>query len=101
MHNAFIDMVKGSGSTSRGMNQHGQALQHVSESTFRVWRLYMAACALEFESGEIGAYQVLASKRAGVDAAPPLTRRHVYSDIEGRPAASGRSSWRPSARGPR
>jgi len=58
---------------------HAQALRYVSESTFRVWRLYMAACALEFESGEIGIYQVLASKRAAGAASPPLTRRHLYS----------------------
>lgn len=58
---------------------HEEALQYVSESTWRVWRLYMAACALEFESGEIGVYQVLASKRAGMPAALPLTRRHLYS----------------------
>ena len=57
---------------------HEQALQYVSESTWRVWRLYMAACALEFESGEIGVYQILASKRAGRDTALPLTRRHQY-----------------------
>ena len=58
---------------------HEQALQYVSESTFRVWRLYMAACALEFESGEIGVYQVLASKRAVGPALLPLTRAHIYS----------------------
>ena len=57
---------------------HEQALQYVSESTWRVWRLYMAACALEFESGEIGVYQILASKRAGRANALPLTRRHQY-----------------------
>jgi cyclopropane-fatty-acyl-phospholipid synthase len=57
---------------------HEQALQYVSESTFRVWRLYMAACALEFESGEIGVYQVLASKRAIGPASLPLTRGHLY-----------------------
>ncbi len=77
---------------------HEQALQYVSESTFRVWRLYMAACALEFESGEIGVYQVLASKRAGVAASPPLTRRHVYRETERRPPAVGGSNRRlPSA----
>lgn len=81
-------------------SHHEQALHYVSESTFRVWRLYMAACALEFESGEIGVYQVLASKRAGVNASPPLTRRHVYSETEGRPAASGRSYRRLSSRDP-
>jgi len=56
-----------------------RALQYVNEATYRVWRLYMAACALQFESGEIGIYQVLASKRAaGVVPDLPLTRRHLY-----------------------
>jgi len=40
----------------------------------------MAACALEFESGEIGVYQVLASKRAVGATQTPLTRRHLYPD---------------------
>lgn len=57
---------------------HDEALQYVSEATWRIWRLYMAACALEFESGEIGVYQVLASKRAGCPAFLPLTRQHLY-----------------------
>jgi cyclopropane-fatty-acyl-phospholipid synthase len=38
----------------------------------------MAACALEFESGHIGIYQVLASKRGPQHARLPLTRRHLY-----------------------
>jgi cyclopropane-fatty-acyl-phospholipid synthase len=58
--------------------QRGRALQYVNEATYRVWRLYMAACSLEFESGEIGIYQVLASKRAAGNPAIPLTRRHLY-----------------------
>lgn len=57
---------------------HEQALHYVSESTWRVWRLYMAACALEFESGEIGVYQVLASKRDACATSLPLTRGHLY-----------------------
>ena len=57
---------------------HDEALRYVSESTYRVWRLYMAACALEFESGEIGVYQVLASKRAVGAARLPLTRAHLH-----------------------
>ena len=57
---------------------HDQALEYVSESTFRVWRLYMAACALEFESGEIGVYQVLACKRNQGTASMALTRCHLY-----------------------
>jgi cyclopropane-fatty-acyl-phospholipid synthase len=59
---------------------HAEALQYVNESTYRVWRLYMAACAVEFESGEIGVYQVLASKRAASTLALPLTREHLYND---------------------
>jgi cyclopropane-fatty-acyl-phospholipid synthase len=38
----------------------------------------MSACALQFESGEIGIYQVLASKRAAGVLDLPLTRRHLY-----------------------
>lgn len=60
--------------------RHGRALQYVSEATFRVWRLYMAACALEFESGALGIYQVLAAKRAATATHLPLTRRHLYSE---------------------
>ena len=67
---------------SRLEEHHLQALQYVSESTYRVWRLYMAASALEFESGELGIYQVLASKRAACPASLPLTRRDMV-----RPAA--------------
>jgi cyclopropane-fatty-acyl-phospholipid synthase len=54
------------------------ALQHVNESTYRVWRLYMSACAVDFESGEIGVYQVLASKRWKGAADLPMTRRYQY-----------------------
>lgn len=58
--------------------RHARALEYVSEATYRVWRLYMAACALEFESGHIGIYQILASKRGPGHARLPLTRRHLY-----------------------
>lgn len=57
---------------------HEEALQYVSESTYRIWRLYMACCALGFESGEIGIYQVLANKRAKGSNVLPLTRQHLY-----------------------
>ena len=60
-------------------HNHDEALRYVNESTYRVWRLYMAACALEFESGEIGVYQVLASKRSVGAALLPLTRHHLHS----------------------
>ena len=54
------------------------ALQHVSEATYRVWRLYMAACALQFEKGVIGVYQILVAKKVGGFDAVPLTRRDLY-----------------------
>ena len=58
--------------------RRSRALEYVSEATYRVWRLYMSACALEFESGHLGIYQVLASKRGPLHARLPLTRRHLY-----------------------
>jgi len=54
------------------------ALREVDEPTYRVWRLYMAACALEFEAGGTGIYQILASRR-GAEAPLPLTRKELYS----------------------
>ena len=61
---------------------HDAAVQHVSEATYRVWRLYMAASALEFESGGTGIHQILASRRP--DRHPygqpvPLSRGDLYS----------------------
>ena len=61
-------------------HHHQIALQYVSESTYRIWRLYMASSALEFERGELGIYQILVSKHALGNAQLPLTRRHLYAD---------------------
>lgn len=58
---------------------HDESLRYVDESSYRVWRLYMAACALEFESGGIGIYQLLASKRDTFNTVLPLTRRYMYA----------------------
>jgi cyclopropane-fatty-acyl-phospholipid synthase len=54
------------------------ALRHVSEPTYRIWRLYMAACALSFEAGDVGVYQILAARRAKGPHPVPLTRRDIY-----------------------
>ncbi|MCZ2846877.1 SAM-dependent methyltransferase [Modestobacter sp. VKM Ac-2978] len=43
-----------------------------SEGRARVWRLYMAACALAFEAGDMGVNQVLLQKTGGGQ--PPLRR---------------------------
>ena len=55
------------------------ALREVGEPTFRVWRLYMAACALEFESGGTGIYQILASSRNRGEWPLPLSRGDLYT----------------------
>lgn len=57
--------------------RQGEALQHVSPATYRVWRLYMAACALEFEEGGAGLYQILLTKRPA-PRSTPRTRAHLY-----------------------
>ncbi len=63
------------------LEQHREeALQYVGESAYRVWRLYMAACALEFESGGTGIYQILASKPNAGAANVPLTRKDIYTN---------------------
>jgi len=54
----------------------------------------VAACALEFESGEIGVYQLLASRRAAGLAALPLTRQHLHCG-DANPAE--RVAWRSAA----
>ncbi len=62
----------------RGLEANREAALHeVDETTYRVWRLYMAACALEFEEGGTGIYQILASK-SGASPLLPLTRCDIY-----------------------
>jgi cyclopropane-fatty-acyl-phospholipid synthase len=57
---------------------HEEALKYVSESTYRIWYCYMAASALQFESGELGLYQILANKSHAKQTELPLTRNHLY-----------------------
>lgn len=52
------------------------AVREVGEQAYRVWRLYMAGCALQFEQGETGVHQILLAK-AGRPWAAPLTRAHM------------------------
>lgn len=58
---------------------HDAALNYVSEDAYRVWRFYMAACAMEFEAEGTGIYQVLASKRGSGKLPVPLTRQDIYN----------------------
>ena len=58
--------------------RHEEALKHVPEPVYRIWRLYMAASALQFEEGIAGVYQILVSRRAPFFKPVPLTRRDLY-----------------------
>ncbi len=59
--------------------KHREALVHVPEAVYRVWRLYMAGCALQFEAGYMGVYQILAAKKTKGRLALPLTRRDLLN----------------------
>ena len=63
---------------SRLEAHHGEALAHVSEATYRVWLLYMAGCATQFECGSIGVYQILAVNGRNGLVDLPLTRQDIY-----------------------
>jgi cyclopropane-fatty-acyl-phospholipid synthase len=63
--------------------RHELALHHVNEATYRVWLLYMAGSALQFEEGITGIYQILASRRQPWSRPVPLTRRDVYDKTTG------------------
>jgi len=56
-----------------------EALAYVDKAAYRRWQLYMTACALEFESGQIGVYQILASKRSEGPTMLALTRQHLLA----------------------
>jgi cyclopropane-fatty-acyl-phospholipid synthase len=53
-----------------------RAVAEVGAERERVWRLYMPASALAFESGEMTVYQVLAARPGGPHGLP-LDRRHM------------------------
>jgi cyclopropane-fatty-acyl-phospholipid synthase len=57
---------------------HDEALEYVSEPVYRIWRFYMASCAQQFEEGNTGVYQLLASRRMPYAQPVPLTRRDLY-----------------------
>ncbi len=61
------------------LERHAEEIvQLVGERTYRIWRLYMTGCALQFEQGATGIYQILAVRRQNGFPALPLTRRDLY-----------------------
>lgn len=63
---------------SRLEANHEAAVRLVGERTYRIWRLYMTGCALQFEQGVTGIYQILAAGKEGKLPTLPLTRRDLY-----------------------
>ncbi len=59
-------------------------MELVSESTYRIWRLFVVASALEFKGGELSFYQILAAKRNLGLTKLPLTWRHLYTNVNQR-----------------
>jgi cyclopropane-fatty-acyl-phospholipid synthase len=58
---------------------HAEALRHVDEPTYRVWRLYLSGSAHGFTTGRLNVYQVLMSLPDGRGASGlPLTREDWY-----------------------
>ena len=55
-----------------------EAIAVSSEKTYRLWRLYMAACALNFDKGGIAVHQVVAGIR-GNRRPLPLRREDLYA----------------------
>lgn len=59
--------------------QHTQALRHVDEPTFRVWRLFMSGSAFGFARGSLNVYQTLLVKPDERGQSRfPLTRQDWY-----------------------
>jgi len=58
--------------------RHAEALKYVTEPVYPIWRLYMAACAMQFEEGNTGIYQILAARGAAFSNSVPLTRHDLY-----------------------
>jgi len=57
-----------------------ESIAIVGETTYRVWRLYMAASAYGFRTARIGVIQTLLAKSdATGDAGLPATRHDLYA----------------------
>ena len=50
----------------------------IGEAAYRVWRLYIAVSASQFDRGSIGVYQILAINGRGQQHGLPLTREDLY-----------------------
>jgi cyclopropane-fatty-acyl-phospholipid synthase len=67
--------------------QREAALALVGEKRYRIWRIYMAGCALAFERGWISVYQLLAAKHAHPGLSPQAWNRDYLLGTEAQATA--------------
>jgi cyclopropane-fatty-acyl-phospholipid synthase len=60
-------------------SKHSAVINLVGERIYRIWRLYMTGCALQFEQGATGVYQILAERKQCGLPNLPLTRGDLYT----------------------
>jgi len=61
--------------------RHKEALNHVSESVYRSWRLYLAGSAHRFKTGQLAGYQtVFVKSQPSGQGTVPLNRAQWYQD---------------------
>ena len=60
-------------------NSHEEIQRTVNERTYRVWRMYMAGCAHNFQTGRLSIYQTLLAKiTENGNSRAPATRSGWY-----------------------
>ncbi len=65
--------------TERLIANRERALEIVSEKTYRIWLLYLAASSHYFAEGSIGLYQTIVAKPDPTAAVIPTTREAIYA----------------------
>lgn len=74
-------------------SQRARAIELAGPERYRIWRIYMAGCALAFERGWMSVHRLVAGKPdAGGRLARPWTRRHQYL-AEQRAVFPGAGDW--------
>ncbi len=64
-------------------SRHDEALRHLDEPTYRVWRLYMSGSAQAFTTGRLNVYQALLVKPGAQGCSClPLTRADWYAPLQ-------------------
>ncbi len=65
----------------RRLEAHAEEARRITdETTYRIWRLYMAASAHRFRLGQLNIYQALLAKSLHGDSGMPMTRADWYRE---------------------